>query len=71
VQHNFHCNKVQALHYLHKTYKRSPRLKEQSAEGMMAEGASVEGVMVEDNGHCTKELNPGLIISGICHFLSF
>ncbi len=57
----FHCNKVQALHYLHKTYKRSPRVKEQSAEGMMAEGASVEGVMVEDNGHYTKELNPYVV----------
>jgi hypothetical protein len=46
---------------LHKTYKRSPRLKEQSAEGMMAKGASVEGVMVEDNGHYTKELNPYVV----------
>ncbi len=57
----FHCNKVQALHYLHKTYKRSPWLKEQSVEGMMAKAASVEGVMVEDNGHYTKELNPYVV----------
>jgi hypothetical protein len=46
---------------LHKTYKSSPWLKEQSVEGMMAKGANVEGVMVEENGHSTKELNPYVV----------
>jgi hypothetical protein len=46
---------------LHKTYKISLWLKEQSVEGMMAKGASVEGVMVEENGHSTKELNPYVV----------
>ncbi len=48
MQHNFSLQQSPNSTYLHKTYKRSPWLKEQSVEGMMAKGASVEGVMVED-----------------------